>query len=127
LARKAFKDADIDWLVDNIKLVLVDETYVYSEAHQFLSSISAGDRIATSGNLTGKSSPAGVLFADPVTFTGLTTAKTVQGYAIYKDTGSAATSPLIVWADETWAGGPLSFSTTTHPDVRFEWPNGIAY
>ena len=67
-ARKAFADADIDMLVDTIKIVLVDaaDYTVDLAAHDFLDDVPAGARIATSGALANKSTTAGVFDADDV-------------------------------------------------------------
>ena len=46
---KAFADADIDWLVDDIKIVAMSSTYVFSSAHDFRNDLSG--IVATSANL----------------------------------------------------------------------------
>lgn len=125
LAAKKFKDADVDWLVDNIKVVLTKPGYVYSASHEFLSSIVSGDRLATSGNLSSKTTTGGVCDAADVTLSSLTTGQTAAGYAVYKDTGSAATSPLLFFCDENADTSAFSFSTTTYDTVTLSWPNGI--
>jgi hypothetical protein len=98
--RQRFLQADIDWLVDDIKAVLVDtDDYTVSiDVHEFLSDIPVGARVATSANLTTKTSTLGVADADDVTFTGVT-GDEFEAVVLYKDTGAAATSPLIMYAD----------------------------
>lgn len=105
--REAFLSGDIDWLVDNIKCVLVDTNdYTHNIAtQQFLSDITAGARVATSANLTGKTATAGVADADDVSFPGAT-GDTSEALVIYQDTGTAGTSRLIAYID-TATGLPV--------------------
>ena len=85
---KAFADADIDYLVDDIKIVAMSSTYVYSSAHDFRDDLSGV--VATSANLSSKTSTGGVLdAADPV-FTSVT-GSTIVSFAMFKDTGTNST------------------------------------
>lgn len=98
----------VDLLADDLKLVLVD-TASYTAAldtDEFLSDIPVGMRIASSPNLASKTitidtvpSTHQVMFdcADG-TFTAVSGAST-EAVVLYKDTGSAATSPLIAFYD----------------------------
>jgi hypothetical protein len=119
--RQAFLEGSIAWLTDNIKVVLVDaaDYTVNLSTHQFLSDITGAGRVATSGNLTTKSSTAGVADADNVTFS-LVTGDPSEAVVIYKDTGSAATSPLIAYID-TATGIPV---TPNGGDINVIWDNG---
>lgn len=112
---------DLDWINDDIKAVLVDTgAYTVNLAtHEFLSDIPVGARIATSSNLAGKTSTAGVADADDITFTGVTGA-TVEALVLYKDTGVAATSPLIAYIDSA-TGLPF---TPNGSDVDVIWDSG---
>lgn len=119
--RAAFLGADVDWLADNIKAVLVD-TGAYTvnlSTHQFLSDIPGGARIATSGNLASKTATAGVADAADVTFTAVSGA-TVEAIVLYKDTGVAGTSQLICYID-TATGLPV---TPNGGDITVTWDNG---
>lgn len=87
--------------------------------HQYLSDITAGARIATSGNLASKTVTGGVADAADVTFSAVTGA-TVEAVVIYKDTGSAATSPLISYADD-YTSLPV---TPNGGDITVTWDNG---
>lgn len=115
--RQAFASADIDWLVDNIKCVLVDAAdYTVSiDVDEFLSDIPSGAREETSGNLASKTATLGVCDADDVTFTG-TTGDTCEALVIYQDTGVAATSRLIAYID-TASGLPASLGG----DITVRW------
>lgn len=119
--REAFLNADIDWAADNIKVVLVD-TGAYTvnlSTHDFLDDVAGGARIATSGNLSGKTSTAGVADADDVTFTAVTGVQS-EALVIYKDTGTASTSPLIAYID-TATGLPV---TPNGGDISVTWDSG---
>lgn len=98
----------VDLLADDLKLVLVDTaSYTASlDTDEYLSDIPVGMRISSSPNLASKTitidtspSPHQVMFdcADG-TFTAVSGAST-EAVVLYKDTGSAATSPLIAFYD----------------------------
>ncbi len=121
LGRKAFLDADIDYLVDTIKVALVDTgTYTFSQAHQFYSSVSAGV-VGTPVALATKTSTAGVADADDTTLTSVS-GSSIEALVIYKDTGVAATSPLIAYID-TATGLPI---TPNSGDVTVQWDSGAS-
>lgn len=121
LGRQSFLDADIDWSADNIKVVLVDNAdYTVSlTTHDFLDDVAVAARVATSGNLAGKTSTAGVADADDVTLTAVT-GDVSESLVIYKDTGSAATSRLIAYID-TATGLPV---TPNGGNVLVQWDAG---
>ncbi len=99
LGKKALLDADIDMLVDNLKLLLIDTAdETYNAADQFHSNITAAGIVATSGNLAGKTTTSGTFDANDITITAVT-GDTVEAVVLYKDTGVSATSPLIAWFD----------------------------
>lgn len=115
---KLMLDADLDILVDNIKCVLVD-TAAYTvnlATDDFLDDIPAGDRIATSGNMSTKTTTLGVYDADNITFSSVT-GDPSEALVIYKDTGTAATSPLIAYID-TATGLPV---TPNGGDITITW------
>lgn len=110
-------EADIDIPVDNIKVVLVDlGAYTYNAAHEFLSDIPVGARIATSGNLANKTITGGVVDADNMTFSAVSGAS-IEAYVVYQDTGVAATSRLIIFVD-TATGLPV---TPNGGDITMTW------
>ncbi len=120
LARQGFLDADIDWSAHDIKGVLVDTgAYTYSAAHQYLSDIAGGARIATSGNLASKTSTLGVADAADLTFSAVT-GTTIEALVLYRDTGVAGTSQLIAYID-TATGLPV---TPSGGDIVITWDNG---
>lgn len=119
--REAFLKGEISWNSDNIKVVLVDtaDYTVDINAHQYLSSVASGGRVATSGNLASKTTTAGVADAADVTFSAVT-GDPCEALVIYMDTGDAATSPLIAYID-TATGLPV---TPNGGDVTVVWDSG---
>jgi hypothetical protein len=123
--KEALLNADLDVMADNIKVVLVDTAdYVYSAAHDFLDDVPVGARVATSANLASKTATNGVFDAADITFTGVT-GDPSEALIIYKDTGTAATSNLIVYIDTV--SGPAALSVTPNSgDITISWsPSGI--
>lgn len=120
-ARQRFLEGQFNWNTDTIKAVLVDTgTYTVNlSAHEFLSDVSAGSRIATSGAFTGKATTGGAADANDVTFTSVTGAS-IEAIVLYKDTGTDSTSPLIAFID-TATGLPI---TPNGGDIIVTWDNG---
>lgn len=120
---EAFAAGQVNWGVgtggDTIKAALVDAAdYTFSQAHQFLSDVPAVGRVAISPAFTGKTLTAGTLDADDITW------PTVSGdpseiVIVYKDTGNAATSPLLLYID-TATGLPV---TPNGGDIGVTWSN----
>ncbi len=121
LGREAFLNADIDWSVDNIRVILGDTgAYTVNLAtHDFLDDVPGGSRIATSGNLASKTSIAGVADAADVTLTAVT-GTSCEYIIIYKHTGTEATSNLIAYID-TATNLPI---TPNGGDITITWDNG---
>ena len=119
--RQKFLEGGIAWLSDNIKAVLVDAAdYTVSiNTHEFLSDITAPGRVATSGNMGTKSSTLGVADVADFTFTAVT-GDPSEVLVFYKDTGTAATSPLIAYID-TATGLPV---TPNGGDINCQIDNG---
>ena len=116
-AKQKFLDALIDMPTDTIKIALIDTgAYTYSSTDEFWSSASAAE-IGTSQTLASKTITDGVFNADDVTFTSVTGAS-VEALIIYKDTGSAATSPLIMYIDVAASGLPVT-PNGNNIDVQF--------
>lgn len=124
-AKESFISANpvIDLDTDDIKIVGVDhgsDTPVPA-TDQFLSDIGAGARIFTSGNLASKTVTGGVFDAADPTISGVT-GVTVESLVFYKDTGSAATSPLIAFFD-TATGLPF---TPNGGDLTIQFDSGAS-
>lgn len=105
--RAAFLRGEIAWLTDDIKAVLVTSGYTPNFAtHEFLSSISAPAQLAMSDNLDGKTVTDGWASAERIEWEGPSNG-TAVGVVIIKDTGDAATSPLLAYLNENITNFPL--------------------
>lgn len=122
-ALEAFANAQIAWLTDTIKAVLVDTNgqtpYAFDQTHQFLSDVPVGARIATSPALGNKTNVSGILDADDVTFSGVS-GQTAEAVVLFQDTGSAATSRLLCYID-TASGLPIAPNSG---NITVSWDNG---
>lgn len=119
--REAFLNGDIDWLNDDIRVILVDAAdYVVNLAtHDFLDDVPVAARVATSSALSSKTSTNGVADAADVTFP-LVTGDQAEALVIYKHTGTESTSNLIAYID-TATGLPV---TPNGGDITVQWDNG---
>lgn len=96
----------------DVRIVLIDTAlYTYSDAHQFLSDIPVGARIATSSSLTGKTvtivGDDVQIGSDNVDAVIPAAQPTVEACAYYINTGTPATSRLLRYHD-TGAGFPFT-------------------
>ncbi|QJT12813.1 MULTISPECIES: hypothetical protein [Aeromonas] len=117
--REKFLTGAINASADTLKCALIKDTYAPTlGSDEFFSTLSS-HVVGTPQTLTSKTVTGGVLDAADVTFSAVPTAA-VKYCAIYKDTGSAATSPLIALFD-TAAGLPVS---TNGGDIIIAWDPG---
>lgn len=101
--------ANVNLLTGNIKAVMIDEgTYTYSDSHEFLSDIPSGARIATSGNLVGKSVGDDGSFKSATTQWTAVIGVSTEAAALYVDTGADGTSRLIAFFDAGVIGLPVT-------------------
>lgn len=124
-AKESFisQNPSIDMDTDDIKVVGVDhgtDTPVPA-TDQFLSDITAGARIFTSGNLASKTVTSGVFDAADITILAVS-GNTVESIVLYKDTTVAGTSPLIAFID-TATGLPF---TPNGGDLTIQWDSGAS-
>jgi hypothetical protein len=120
-ARQRFLEAQINWMTDTIKVLLVS-TGAYTpqtSVHQYLADIPISARIAGPVTLTSKTTTGGAADAADVTFTSVT-GQSIQAIVIFRDTGTEATSPLIAYID-TATGLPI---TPNGGDIIVTWDNG---
>lgn len=120
-SRQMFLEAQLNWMTDTIKCILVDTgAYtVQTATHKYLSDIATSARIAGPVTLTAKSTVGGAADAADCTFTSVS-GPSIEAIVIYKDTGSESTSPLIAWID-TATGLPI---TPNGGDIIVTWDNG---
>lgn len=120
--RQRFLEAQINWMTDTVKVVLVS-TSAYTPqtaVHQYLADIPISARIAGPVTLTAKATTGGAADAADCTFTSVS-GVTINAIVIYKDTGTEATSPLIAYID-TATGLPI---TPNGGDIIVTWDNGV--
>ena len=97
--------AAINYDSDTIKAVIVSDAYTFSTAHEFLTDL--GTVVGTAQTLITKSTTGGVFDAADIDFGAVAPGPVCKAVVFYKDTGSAATSPLIEYADEV-TGFPMT-------------------
>lgn len=110
----------INYGADTIKVAAIPAAYVYDAAHEFLTDL--GTVIGTAQTLSGKSVTGGVFDADDIDFGNLAAGSSIGSLVFYKDTGSAATSPLLMHVTDI-TGFPLN---TNGSGVSMRWSNGAA-
>ena len=120
--REGFLDGSIDWDTDNIKVVLVDtaDYTVNLATDEDLADVTAGGRVATSGNLASKTVTAGVADAADITFSSVT-GDQCEALVIYQDSGVESTSRLLAYIDTAASGLPV---TPNGGDIEVQWDSG---
>ena len=120
-ARQRFLEAQINWMTNTIKVILVDtDAYTpQTSIHQYLSDIPTSARIAGPVTLTAKATTGGAADAADCTFPSVSGAS-IEAIVIYADTGTESTSPLIAFID-TATGLPI---TPNGGDIIVTWDNG---
>lgn len=104
----------------SIKVVAISTKYTFSAAHQFLSSILSTQAVKKSTSaLASKTVTNGVANAANFTLASVS-GVTVKAIALYRDTGSSATSDLICYID-TATGLPFTPAGT---NVTIAWSTG---
>lgn len=118
LGREGFLGGDIDWDANNIKVTLIDSAdYVVNlSTHDFYNDVTAGGRVATSGNLASKTKTNGTADAADVTFSAVT-GDVSEALVVWADTTVESTSRLIVYID-TGTGFPV---TPNGGDITVQW------
>lgn len=114
----------VDLDTDTVKACLVTSAYTPNAADQFLSSgagtVGGSRPTTTDQTLASKTVTDGVFDAADVSFPAVTGAQCVA-VVLYKDTGSAATSPLIAYIDSAASGLPV---TPNGGAINITWDNG---
>lgn len=106
-----------------VKAALIDTAdEAYNAADQFLSDVTGAGIVATSAAFTTKTFTNGVFDADDISFTGVTGDQS-EALIIYIDTGSSATSRLMLFIDTASAGLPV---TPNGGAVNVAWDNGAS-
>lgn len=104
-----------------VKAQLIDlAEYTFNAAHEFLVSVPSAARIGAPVTLTGKSVTDGVFDAADVTFSGLTSAPSIEALLIYVEVTNDADSYLLHLID-TATGLPIAAGAT---GGSVTWDNG---
>ncbi len=115
---QALLEGGIAYLTDSIKVAMVSSLYLPNSAtDRYLSDLPGPSVIGTPATLTSKTSTGGTANASSATITGVSGVYTISYLVLYKDSGLAATSPLLALID-TATGLPL---TTLSGDVVITW------
>lgn len=119
--RQRFATAALNWTSDTIKIALGDSgAYTINAAtHEYLTDVSGSAIIAAAVTLTSTTATGGACDGADVTFASVT-GTSIEFILIYKDTGTAGTSPLIAYID-TATGLPI---TPNGGDIIVTWDNG---
>lgn len=121
LGIEAILKGTISWNSDTIKVSLVTSGYTPTLAtDQYYNIIPGGDVISTPVALSSKTTAGGRAGAANTTFSSVSSGSTVTYLAIYKDTGTSSTSPLICLLD-TANGLPFA---TNGGDIVIVWDSG---
>ena len=122
-ARQRFLEAQINWMTDTVKVILIDPgAYTpQTSIHQYLADIPVSARIAGPVTLTAKATTGGAADAADVTFTSVS-GTSIEAIIIYIDTGTEATSPLIAYID-TATGLPIN---PNGGDIIVTWDKKIS-
>lgn len=83
----------------DVRAILVDATYEFSELHDFLDDVAAGARVGSAGALAGEAVADAVFDASDVVFTSLT-GDDVYGIWLYHHTGVESTALLLAFIDK---------------------------
>lgn len=93
--------------------------YVVSQAHQFASSLPAAiatDVVLGTKTANGQGTDPGCLDAADATFTAVPSGAAIDCLVVFKDTGTAGTSPLLFYID--------GFTVTPNGgDITIQWQN----
>lgn len=110
----------INYSTDTLKAVALPSSYTYDAAHEFLSDV--GTVVGTAVTLAGKTITDGVFDANDLALGALAGGSTLGSIVVYKDTGSAGTSPLLLRLTDI-TGFPLATSGT---DISIRWSDGAS-
>ena len=124
-ARERFLLADINWDLDDIKVLLVKTSdYTFNAADTNLTNInSAAYNFAAAQTLTTSVTTDGAADANDVTFSAVPSGHQIGAILIYQQLsgGTEADTVLIAWLD-TATGLPI---TSNGGDIIITWDNGV--
>lgn len=104
----------VDWGSDTIKVAALSSAYTYSTSHQYYSDLSG---VLGTATLASKTATNGVLDAADTVISGVL-ASACHSIVVYKDTGVAGTSQIMLYFDTG-----VGFDQTPTGDTTIVWPN----
>lgn len=105
--REKFLRGELAWQTDTIKAVFVTAAYTPNfTTDEFLGDINVAARVAVSDSLASKTTTGGWAGANEIVWQAFTGAA-CAAFVFIKDTGSAATSPLIAYINSGITNLPL--------------------
>lgn len=122
LTVRAFEEGEIDLLTATLMAQLVDDTYLFSTAHDFLDDVPSAVRIsAPVAAVLDEIDVTGVVWLnDSLEWLAVPAGSTVAGVVFYVDTGTEATSRCLVHIDRRRDLVPIDFATNDG-DIRMTW------
>lgn len=123
-ARERFLNGSISWENDTIVASLVNGSYTVDfAAHEYVSDLGSNLTGYAQATLGTKTSLLGVADAADALWPagGMSTIEPAGGVVIYKDTGTAANSPLIAYYG-TVTSFPVTWDNVS--DITLTWSNG---
>jgi hypothetical protein len=118
--REGILDRTID-ITGDVRAMLVESTYTFSDAHEDLADITAGNDNGRTAALGSKTYTGGVFDAADTTLTA-TAAVACNALAIFQHTGTDSTARLIAYIDTPTSG--LPFTPSAGQTVNITWDNG---
>ncbi len=118
LGKEKHQEGSISYLSDDFRFVLIDLSLYTPDfsatGDEFLDDIPSGAQAAIGPLLTGKTDVGGVIDCDDFTFLTVPAGPPLAAAVMYKDTGSSATSPLILYQDSAGSvtpdGGNINYN-----------------
>lgn len=105
-AEKLLK-AQVDFEGATLKAAILPSSYTYDPADEFVSDL--GTILGSRLTLTNKAVAGGVFDVDDLVFGAVAAGATAKAIILYKDTGSDATSPVLIYLDQI-VGWPIATS-----------------
>jgi len=120
-ARERFGLGLLDWTAGDIRAILLPVSWVPNFGAEFVSTISLGTRVATSGLITGRAITDGLATGSSAIFPLVFDTRLVSQAVMYVDTGNEATSRLLFYiGDEDLVTEPFipqGFDYSLNPDA----------
>lgn len=99
--RQDFAKKNFDWTANTVKILLMDSNFVPDFTQQYKSGIPAGNIIATSGNITGRTATLGFCNGNTTDMGVIADPRLAASLIFFEDTGTPSTSRLIAYFDPT--------------------------